>query len=364
MKEMRIACWTKAVYTDDPRMNDFLRGHDLPPGKRILRFENEMHEIDVVAPNVDESEFCPYNVCPVGTINVEEACLENAETREPKEYISRRAIGRRPKTPHERDSQGQLIYENYEIIEKKHCPEGFVPGERTDKINWLGSKKPLGTAGIVADAMDENLEAMEPRASKGAKLELTTSLTCVKIQPMPMEKKWIEMITDSIIGWGGYAEFPFWDLNWDLMNDIAGKRSRWNGDYMEHSAEIAEGYRVCWSGYNEYPCACFKTKEDANFFKKSIEYYEYSSEFMKDAEEQLKEKKKDGEFDGEINEQTIQEQMDIERQFFFDDLPDQFESYLGMGEKSYREEPVQYVGKYQKKKWKESIVLVTEDMRA
>jgi len=370
---MRIACWTKTVYSDDPSINDSLRGRDFSPGKHYVRANNEMHEIDVNAPNVDESEFCKFNVCPIGTIGVEEACLENATTMKPIDKIRKKEVMRTDERGHPVKADRMVGKEMVDflgrpvtkIVEEKikGCPSEYVMGERTDRINWLGRKKPMPTAGIFPREMDVGVDVLEPKQAEGAELEISTTPVCVKIQPMPMEKKWVEMITDSIIGWGGYSEFPFWDLNWDLMIAIAEKRGRWTGDYMAHNAEIEEGHRICWSEYNEYPCACFKNKEDAENFKKSIKYYDYSKEFQKDTEEQLKDDKREGVFDGKITEEAIQEKMEIERQFFFEDLQNEFESFLGTGEKSFREEPVQFCWKREGKKDINTIVLVKEDER-
>lgn len=404
MKEMRIACWRKTIYSDDSNINEFLKGRDFSPGKHILRVNDEMHEIDVNAPNVDDSEFCKFNVCPVDTVGVEEACLENATTIDPIDKIKKITKVRRTDemTTIKPLAEGLPLipaykYEEYtEEINVKGCPEGYVIGEKTDAIKWLGKKKPMSTAGIVADAMDENLEVMEPRVAAGMKMEIASSITCVKIQPMPMEKKWVEMITDSIIGWGGYAEFPFWDVPWGIMNAIAEKKGRWTGDYMAHDAKIEEGYRVCWNEYNYYPCACFKKKEDAKWFNESIKYYDGSKEFEKDTRDFLeedfidnklrelypKEQKKldidaqeDGnrlvkkikekykeEMEAEITDEIVQEKMETEKQFFFEDLENQYESYLGYGEKSFREEEVQFVSKHEGKKTINYVVLVKEDL--
>lgn len=372
-EEMAIKCWTKTIYTDSPDINSILRNRDLPPGKRILRVDGEMHEIDVNAPNVEESEFCPFNVCPVGSIAVEEACLENAETMKPidkevietLEYMRKDDKGR--PVPVDRmvageavDFLGRPVWEKKKIKTiKASCPDGWIMGERTDQINWLGGKKPLLTAGIVADAGDENLEGREPISSEGAELEVDTTLMCVKKQPMPMEKKWVEMITDSIIGWGGYAEFPFWDVPWGVMNDIAEHRSRWTGSYMTHAAEIEEGYRACWNDYNVYPCACFKDREDAKLFEDARKYYDYSNQYQKDILEQFKE-----EGVTQPTEEQINERMQSDREFFFEDIGSQFPSYLGIGERTFRDSPVQYTSKWDGKarKSRELIVLVKEDL--
>jgi len=405
MKQMRIACWTKTVYSDDSSINESLRGRDFSPGKHYVRANNEMHEIDVNAPNVDESEFCKFNVCPVGTIGVEEACLQDATIIKPIDKIKKTEVMRTDENGHPvkarmvgKEMVDYLGNPVTKIIEEKikGCPSEYILGERTDAIKWLGKKKPMATAGIVADAADENLEVMEPRTAEGAELELSTSLTCVKIQPLPLEKKWVEMITDSIIGWGGYSEFPFWEMNWDLMNTIAEKRSRWTGDYMARNAEIEEGFRYCWNDYNNYPCACFKKKEEAEDFKKSIQYYDFSNEFEKDTREFLEDefienkinelyprqqktlvenkpedrtklfgkirKKYKEEMAEEVTDERMQERMDFEKQDFFDDLAYQFESIFGWGEKSFGEEPVQFCWLRKGKTEKNTIVLVKEDL--
>jgi len=399
---MRIACWRKLIYVDDASIIEKLRGRDFSPGKGYVNVDGELHEIDVVAPNVDESEFCKFNVCPEGTVGIEQACLEGATTINPIDKIKKITKVRRTKekTLIKPLAEGlppipAYKYEEYTIKKKvKGCPDGYLLGDRTDKIEWLGKKKPMAHANIFAKENDLGVDVTEAKMAEGAKFNLKASLTCVKIEDMPLEKKWVEMVTDSIIGWGGFSEFPFWEIDWGLMNAIAEKRSHWTGSYMARHAELVEGIRVCWNEYNSYPCACFTKRPEALSFKESVKYYDYSNDFQEDTRKYLEEqfidekisemypkeqttlyegrdfdalykkirKQFKQEMEEEITEEKIQDRMNIDRESFYDDLPYQYESFVGLGEKSFRDAPVQFCSTREGGKEKNTIVLVQEDV--
>ena len=325
---MKIKAWVKTVYGDSNANLEDLMHRTLPSGKSIVWGEDGPSEIDVVAPNIDEDEFAPLNVCPVETIQVGEACLDDVTTVEPTKKD-----------------------------ENISCPKGYALGEKTEKINIIGNLKKLRLTGIYAKAMDLGMDVMEPRDIDAApRVEVKKANICVKREPMPMEKKWVRLVSDSIIGWGGYSEFPFWDIPWDSMSSIADAR-------YKSSASLEEGYSVCGYDSGDDYCMCFKEREDAKNFKDSLKYYD-SNKFFEDTKEYLE----DDIPTDKITDEKIYERMEVEKQFFWDDVKDQFPSYLGYqsfrqstGSK-FRDEQVIICGRHEGGKWRENVVLVKEEL--
>lgn len=357
---MNIVAWTKKVYTDstirDSDIFDLLQHGNLPTGKSILRTEKGVGEIDVVAPNVDESEFAKFNVCPVGTVEVDNACLDNVKKIKPEIKIKEKAMRRyNPKTED---------WEQYTKKEKvKSCPDGYVYGEETKKINIIGNPQKLKSAGIVAHdpVMDLGIDVMEERESTTIRLDVKKLGVCVKTEPMPIEYKYLENVTDSIVGWGGYAEYPFWDIDWDLMIYLAEERYRSGARFHDK-----EGIAVCKREYNDEFCLLFDDEKEAEQAKSELDYYD-SNEFFDDSKKELEErfleekieqdipssqksldnyteihdadrwkklmekakKKYQEEMDEEITEEKIYDHMNWEKEMFWEDVSGRYPSYIG-----------------------------------
>ena len=285
---MKIVAWTKKVFGDSTvRESDIfetLHHGNLPPGKSIIRTEKGVGEIDVVAPNVEEEEFAPFNVCPVGTVQVDNACLDNVTKIKPTTEVKERKNTKyNPKTKE---------WEEYkDKVKVKTCPEDFIYGEETKRINIIGSPQKIKSAGITAkNALDMGIDVMEERDSDIIKLDVDRVGVCVKKEPMPWEYKYIKNISDSIIGYGGYAEYPFWnfdDYKWDALINIAESRYR-EGFHLKEE----EGFAVCKfldRGYEE--CYVFDDEKRAEDFKEEFNYYDFSMKLEEDVKERIREGK-------------------------------------------------------------------------
>jgi hypothetical protein len=292
---MKIDKWVNIIYGDAPGVAESVQTSDVRSGKRIINFGGEVHEIDVVGPNVEDEDLAPYNVCPKGTIRVENACISDAKTK-----------------PYD-GAKSKYGYAD--------CGKGYVYGERTDELKALIKKK-VPSQGMKTDSMDMNLELLERVDIEVTGLEMKTSGVCVKTEDMPLTEKNIQLVTDSIIGWGGYAEFPYWEMDWDMMNDLADRRYK-HGAKMGGTAYVAS--------FNEYPgytvYLAFKDKEDAVNVQKSLKYYDDSSEFVDDTRKMLQETAEKGE---EISDERVYNAMAEEKSQFFEDLDMSYDSYLGM----------------------------------
>ena len=281
----KVVAWLKEVYTDGNISPNEINVVGLPTGKYIVRGRQGLAEIEINAPNVDEKDFAPWNVCPVDTVKVGLACLTDTEEIEPLPDYS--------------------------------CPTGYILGEKTKSINIIGMQKPTTARGIVADEVDMNPEIMEARKSQPQlRVEVESEKVCVAVEPMPPEPKIVRLVTDSIIGWGGYQEFPFWDIPWDGMDYLATKRY--------HGAKLLDkkGFVVCGREYKEDFCLAFSDKKDAEYFKEGLEYYN-SDKVYEDIKERLKEEGR------EPTEEEIIEQAEFEKQQFWNNIEDEFPSYLG-----------------------------------
>lgn len=218
-------------------------------------------------------------------------------------------------------------------------------------------KKPIAAMGIVADEVDMNPELMEPRVTEAhPKIEVEKKLMCVKVESMPNDPEIIRLVTDSIIGWGGYQEFPFWDLPWGEMDDLATKR------YHGASLLDEKGFAVCGREYTDDFCLVFSDKKDAEYVKEALDYSN-SEEFYEDIKERLKEE--NGE---EPSEEEINKQAEFEKQLFWENLEEMYPSYLGSmsyhqgygGKIELDNGYVFVVGKRDNSKWHDYIVSVDE----
>lgn len=305
---MKIKYWTKKIYGDstirESDILDYLKHSTLPTGKRIISTDKGIGEIDVVGANVDDEEFAPLNVCPVGTIHVDDACIEDAKTVEPTAEI---------------DSK-----DNTWNHPTKKCPEGYVPGDKIEKITILGPRHKIKSAGIEEKANELfGIDVKEVRGSEAMKVDVKSSLTCVKKEPMPLTEKNLRIVTDSVIGWGGYGEFPYWNLNWDYICKIADIRYKNGGD-------ILKGYPVHYSEYKTDYYFLFKDKKEADSLEKTFKYWN-SNEFFEDTKNYLKEEMDEGFIEKkEITDEQVFERMNEEQNLFFEDIEDMFESYIGM----------------------------------
>jgi len=294
---MKIVKWTKTIYGDstvsESEIFNFLG--NMSPGKHVIGTEHGVGEIEVNAPNVDEADFALFNVCPVGTISVEEACIKDARTMRPIKKIKKKEVMRTDKDGHpvhaDRlvnniavDYLGRPVTETIDVPYKS-CPEGWVMGERTDKITVVGHfDKKFKSQGIFAKALDIGIDVLEPRDNVATpRLDVKKQLVCVQKEDMPMEPKYVRLVTDSIIGWGGYGEFPYWDLNWDAMIHVADER-------YQHGAELLdkEGFAVCETDYRSDICYVFDDKAEAKSMKENLKYFD-SHKFQEDVKEELTE---------------------------------------------------------------------------
>jgi hypothetical protein len=373
---MKIVKWTKTIYGDstvsESEIFDFLG--NMSPGKHVIGTEHGVGEIEVNAPNVDEEDFALFNVCPVGTINVEEACIADAKTMKPIKKMKKRDVARTDKTGHpvhaDRivagmavDSHGRSVFKTIDVPYKT-CPEGWVMGERTDKINIIGKfDKKIKSQGIFAKAADLGIDFLEPKDNVATPhLDVKKQLVCVKKEEMPMEPKYVKLVTDSIIGWGGYGEFPYWDLNWDAMIHIADVR-------YERRAELLDktGFAVCETDYRSDVCYLFDEKGEAESVKETLKYFD-TNKFQEDSKEELIEefideksykqhppsqknlddccqiidknkyqriqknlrKKYKEELEAILTDEVIGERMERNKSEFYEDLPYNSEHYLGV----------------------------------
>ena len=321
----KVAAWLKEVYGDGNVDLNTVNVAGLPTGKYIVKGRGGVPaEIEVNAPNVDEEDFAPWNVCPVDTVKVELACLTDVEETEPLPDYS--------------------------------CPTGYVLGEKTKSINIIGMQKPTTAMGIVADGADMNPELMEARKSQPQpKVEVESEKVCVAVEPMPSDPKIVRLVTDSIIGWGGYQEFPFWDIPWDEMDDIATKRYRGNASLSDK-----KGFAVCSRGYDDF-CLAFSNKKDAEYAKQTLKYFE-SDEFYEDIKKRLREEGR------EPTEKAVIEQAEFEKQLFWDNIQKEYPSYLGSmsfyqgyGDKIKMDDGYVFVVGKRDDGWHENIVCVDEE---
>ena len=341
---MKIVAWTKAIYGDSQTILDDLKSAaGIPAGKRVVMgSDNEPHEIDVVAPNVDEDEFAKYNVCPVGTIASGEACLIDVEEKPLYDPPH-------PKDPHK---WGSGCYGEGTL-----CPDGWIMGEKTEKIMIRGTPKAFKSAGIVAGPGDEGIDYFEDKhLEAGVKADVKTKNVCFKREQMPLEYKWIRLITDSIIGWGGYSEFPWWNLPWDAMIDVA-------DDRYKNGAQLAEkkGFAVCKHDYNDFYCLAFEKEEDAKYAKEELDYFDFTKgDIFEDTKKYLKDE--EGLKEKEITDEMVYDRINVEREFFWDDIEGRYPSYLGTMRKRwvYDNESLMVVEKREKDKYRKIVTIVKE----
>lgn len=335
---MKIAAWVKTIYGDstvrEADIMDLLG--NVPAGKHVVATKHGIGEVEVNAPNVDEEEFAPMNVCPVGTIKIEEACITEAEVQE------------RPETG---------------------CPKGWLTGERTDKISIIGKFDKFKSQGIFAKAADMGIEVLEPRDNiTTPPLDVKQTLVCVKREEMPIEPKYVRLVTDSIIGWGGFAEFPYWDIYWDAMNDIADARYRQYAELLDK-----KGFAVCESDQSTDICYLFDDQEEAKNIKKTLKYFD-SNEFNDDTKKQLVEEYRDmyptkkvtkkykEEMEKEITDERVYDRMNSDKEIFGEDLMSH-PNFLGSEyepSRDIRALGVFIVSKHEKGKDRKRVVIATE----
>ena len=337
---MKIAAWVKTIYGDSTiRESDILDLlGNVPAGKHVVATDHGIGEVEVNAPNVDEAEFAPLNVCPVGTIKIEEACITEAEVAE------------RPESG---------------------CPKGWRTGERTDKINIIGKFDKFKSQGIFAKAADMGIDVLEPRDNVTTpRLDVKKTLVCVKKEEMPIEPKYVRLVTDSIIGWGGFAEFPYWDIYWGAMDDIANARYRQGAELLDK-----KGFAVCESDFNarEETCYLFDDCDAAKETKEVLHHFNSSligDEIRKALTEEYRDmypikrmtKKYKEEMENEISDERVNERWYNDKQSFHDDM--NFNPhYLGAEYESSRDMRalgVFIVSKFEKGKDRKRIVIATE----
>jgi len=299
---MKIECWVKRIYgdTEDTLRNRALsierrsivkdlNNRDLPLGKHIIMDKNgEPHEIEVVGPNVENAKYCPYNVCPPGSVQVGHACLVDIETTEP--------------------VSGQ-------------CPSGYVLGERTNTLDIIGQHGKVMTAKIMENNYPEPPDYGEVTVSEAQpKIQVETEDVCVMREPMPLTEENIKLVTDSIIGWGGYQEFPYWDIPWGIMDRLATERY--------HGAKLAgKGYAVEFYEYPDYGYLIFSDKKEAENAKDMIKYYE-SNKAFEDAKKFFIEE--GGIPPEEVTDDMVSERLNFDYQLYIDDVVNRNPEYMGI----------------------------------
>ena len=287
---MKIECWVKRIYGDTEGIVDNLHDRDLPLGKRIITDKNgEPHEIEVVGPNVENAKYCPYNVCPPGSVQVGHACL--VEISEPVATIAGK------------------------------CPPGYVLGKRTNALNIVGQHEEAATSTIMENNYPEPPDYGEVTVSEAQpKIQVETEDVCVMREPMPLTEENIKLVTDSIIGWGGYQEFPYWDVPWGIMDRLATERY--------HGAKLAgKGYAVEFYEYPDYGYLIFSDKKEAENAKDMIKYYE-SNKAFEDAKKFFIEE--EGIPPEEVTDDMVSERLNFDYQLYIDDVVNRNPKYMGI----------------------------------
>lgn len=290
---MKVECWVKEIYGDSMDVLEELGTRDLPLGKRVLvDSKGEPHEIDVVGPDVENAKYCPYNVCPPGSVRVGLACLTDVVMKP---------------------------YDN-------GCPNGYAVGERTDTIDMVGEHGKLWTGEIIENEGSPDNPNGSPDYGEGQiavpqpRVVTKTTDVCVLREPMPLTEENIKLVTDSIIGWGGYQEFPYWDVPWSMMNDLADDR------YYRGAKMAGRGYAVRFYDYPDYDYFVFSDRKDAEAVKKTLKYYE-SNKAYEDTKKFLIED--EGIPPEEVTDEVIAERLNFELQSYLEDMDD-YPSYLGV----------------------------------
>jgi len=234
MKEPKVVKWLEQVYGEEKYGFE-----KLPTGKYVDT--HTLEEIEVENPVREPSRLAEYNVCPVGSIEVELACLENVKTK-----------------PY-----------------KDGCPEGYVAG---DKIVGIDFKNPKTKKHIVI-GIDEpepmKLDIFEPIESENIEVSPVKQKVCIKKTYMPINKENVNVVIDSIVGTGAFQEFPYWYVDWGLYDHLADVR------YHKGLDVVGEVYRVCYEEYKWKQCAYFKDKKTAE------EYDMYMKDILNSEDEDI-----------------------------------------------------------------------------
>ena len=226
MDEPQVVKWREAVYGEEEYGMEWL-----PTGNYVTE---EYEEISVESPVKNKSKIADYNICPIGSIEVELACLKNVETKE---------------------------YDG-------GCPDGYVAGEEVLGVNFEDTETHKKRFVGIAEPETMKLDVFEPLYSGKIKVYPSTRKVCVKRTNMPINKENVEVVIDSIVGTGAFQEFPYWYIDWGYFDHLA------DVSYKKGLDIVGDGHRACFHDYKYTGCYYFKDKNKAKDLQNIFNDYE------------------------------------------------------------------------------------------